>query len=149
MDVVATAMFTLTLDSCYTGRGLYPKAEAYTPEDSHLHICRHESLESTTVGLVYAGIPYRNLFLLLNFILALIYMYYIHLSFSFCEGGLYFCFASKKYTGTSKFPFRALMLLKNVGIFCAPADVSFSFLYSFLMYLFLTFTLCLISYVYF
>jgi hypothetical protein len=78
-----------------------------------------------------------------------LYVLYSFISFHFCEGGLYFCFASKKYTGTSKFPFRTLMLLKNIGTFCAPSGVPFSFLYSFLMYLFFTFTLCLISYVYF
>jgi hypothetical protein len=58
-------------------------------------------------GPVYAGIPHRNLFLFLNFIPALINIYYTHLNFS-----IFFwrCtwFVSNKYSCTSKFPFRAL-----------------------------------------
>jgi len=62
---------------------------------------------ATTSGPVHAGVRYRNLFLFLNFIPALINVYYNHLTFStfltVCH-----CFAFKKYTGTSKFPLRAL-----------------------------------------
>jgi hypothetical protein len=59
-------------------------------------------------GSKCAGIPCWNFFLFQNFIPALIIMYYIYLSFSVsltvCP-----CFAFKKYTGTFKFPFRALV----------------------------------------
>jgi hypothetical protein len=61
-------------------------------------------------GPVYAAIPYRKFFLFLNFILALINIYYIQLSLtSFLM--VYLCFTFKMYTGTYKFPFRALMLI--------------------------------------
>jgi hypothetical protein len=37
-------------------------------------------------GPVYAGIPYQNFFLFLNFIQALVNIYYIHLTFPYFEG---------------------------------------------------------------
>jgi hypothetical protein len=51
--------------------------------------------------------PSRNFFLLLNFVPALVNMYNIYLLFPFFLK-VYTCFAFKKYTGTSKFSFRAL-----------------------------------------
>jgi hypothetical protein len=51
---------------------------------------------------------YRNFFLFLNFIPALINMYNIHLSFPIFLT-LYPYFAFKKHTGTSKFTFRSLI----------------------------------------
>jgi hypothetical protein len=66
----------------------------------------------------WAGIcrwPYRNLFCFLNYIPTHINTRYIHLSFFFffSSDGIYPCFPSKKYTGTSKFPFRELVLRLN------------------------------------
>jgi hypothetical protein len=66
---------------------------------------------SARYGSVYASVPYQNFFLFLNFMPALTNIYYIHLPFF-----QFPCFAIKKYTGTSKFPFRALCLInKRVG----------------------------------
>jgi hypothetical protein len=62
-------------------------------------------------GPVYAGIPYWNFLSFLNFILALINIYYIHLSFFPIFLTAYPCFAFKNYIGTSKFPFRALIMI--------------------------------------
>jgi hypothetical protein len=56
---------------------------------------------------LYAGIPYRNFFLSLNFIPAYINIKYIYLSSSIFPT-VYPCFAFKKYTGTSKFTFTVL-----------------------------------------
>jgi hypothetical protein len=69
----------------------------------------HSVTTNTRNGPVYAGTPYRNFFLYLNFIPAFInmYMYYIHLSFYIFL--TYACSACKKYTGTSIFPNRALV----------------------------------------
>jgi hypothetical protein len=61
---------------------------------------------SARSGPAYAGIPYRNFFLFLNFIPAFINIYYIHSSFNFSDGISLFAF--KKYTGISEFAFRAL-----------------------------------------
>jgi hypothetical protein len=47
--------------------------------------------------------------LFLNFIQTVINVHYNHLSFSVFLA-VYPCFAFKKYTGTSKFPFRALLM---------------------------------------
>jgi hypothetical protein len=60
--------------------------------------------------LKWAGIPYRNFFLFLNFIPALTNIYYIHLYIFpiFLRVYSYPCFTFRKYTGTSIFPFRAL-----------------------------------------
>jgi hypothetical protein len=69
---------------------------------------------SSRNGPVYAGIPYRNFFLFLNFILAHINIYYIHLSL-YILLTVYLCFAFKKYTGTYKFPFRALGIVKKIN----------------------------------
>jgi hypothetical protein len=57
---------------------------------------------------------YRNFFLFLNFVPALIntYGYYISVPFSIFLA-VYPCFAFKKYTGTSKFPYRVLGLYQN------------------------------------
>jgi hypothetical protein len=56
-----------------------------------------------------------ELLLFLNFIPKLIKIYYIHLAFFppfFLKA--YPCFAFKKYTGTSKFPFRSLIYSTNI-----------------------------------
>jgi hypothetical protein len=70
-----------------------------------MHIARN--------GPVYASITYRNFFLFLNFIPALINIYFIHLSlFFFIFLTVYPCFAFKNYIGTSVFPFPALAMQK-------------------------------------
>jgi hypothetical protein len=68
-------------------------------------------------GLVYAGIPNPIFFLFLNVIPALINMYYMHLSVSVFLTA-YLCFAFKKYTSTSKSPFRALVATYNFRQSC-------------------------------
>jgi hypothetical protein len=57
----------------------------------------------------YTGIPYLNLFLFLNFIPALVNIYYINLYIFPFLLTVYTCFDFKKYIGTSKFLFRALL----------------------------------------
>jgi hypothetical protein len=57
--------------------------------------------------LKYAGMPCRSFFLFLNFVPAFINIYCIHSSLSIFLTA-YPCFAFKKCTGISKFPFRAL-----------------------------------------
>jgi hypothetical protein len=57
-----------------------------------------------------AGITYRNFFVFLNFIPALVNIYYIHLSSSIFLA-VYPCFTFKKYTCTLKFSFRALKII--------------------------------------
>jgi hypothetical protein len=73
-------------------------------------------------GPVYAGMPYWHFFLFLNFIPAVINIYYVHLPF-YVFLTVYPCFAFKKYTDTSKFPFRAPCVSHYIGfnlgmIFC-------------------------------
>jgi hypothetical protein len=57
----------------------------------------------------YSWMWYRNFFLFLNFVPALISIYHIHLYFSVFLAG-YPCFAFKKHTGTSELLFRALFV---------------------------------------
>jgi hypothetical protein len=74
----------------------------------------HSSVPITArYGPVYAGTPHRNFLLFMNSIPALINIY-IYLSFFHFPDGIYPYFAFKKYIGTSKVPFRALVLIQVI-----------------------------------
>jgi hypothetical protein len=91
---------------CYSGLDLLPILFSYYSTWFLL------GCVTARIGPIYAGIPHWNLFLFLNFILALINICCIHLSFSFFLM-VYHCFTFKKYTGTFKFPFWVLGCVLN------------------------------------
>jgi hypothetical protein len=67
------------------------------------------NVTSARNGLVYDGIPQRNIFLFLNFILALIIIYYISILYIFSIFLILHPYiAFKEYTGISKFQFQPL-----------------------------------------
>jgi hypothetical protein len=73
----------------------------------------HTHKISARNGQVYAGIPYRNSFLFLNFIPVIINIYYVHLHFSISLA-VYPCFAFKKYTKYKKFHFEYCIRLYRI-----------------------------------